>query len=51
MSPDMVIRRAEKCGDGTRFLSDEYAHKDQVWGFGDCDLPREDLVELTKMQN
>ncbi|EDW59214.2 acyl-CoA desaturase isoform X1 [Drosophila virilis] len=51
VSPDMVIRRAAKCGDGTRFLSDEYAHKDQVWGFGDRDLPREDLAELAKMQN
>ncbi|KAL7728088.1 hypothetical protein ACLKA6_002235 [Drosophila palustris] len=51
VSPDMVKRRAAKCGDGTRFLSDEYAHKNQVWGFGDCDLPREDIVELAKMQN
>ncbi|EDV93160.1 acyl-CoA Delta-9 desaturase [Drosophila grimshawi] len=51
VSPDMVLRRAAKCGDGSRFLSDEYAHKDQVWGFGDCDLPREDIVELSKMQN
>ncbi|KAH8409742.1 hypothetical protein KR222_003685 [Zaprionus bogoriensis] len=50
VSPDMVLRRAAKCGDGTRFLSDEYAHKDQVWGFGDRDLPREDLAELAKMQ-
>ncbi|XP_023176539.1 acyl-CoA desaturase isoform X3 [Drosophila hydei] len=51
VSPDMVMRRAAKCGDGTRFLSDEYAHKNQVWGFGDRDLPREDLAELAKMQN
>ncbi|EDW14556.1 acyl-CoA desaturase isoform X2 [Drosophila mojavensis] len=51
VSPEMVKRRAAKCGDGTRFLSDEYAHKNQVWGFGDRDLPREDLAELAKMQN
>lgn len=51
VSPDMVIRRAAKCGDGTRFLDDDYAHKDQVWGFGDKDIPREDLQELAKMQN
>ncbi|XP_068153051.1 acyl-CoA Delta-9 desaturase [Drosophila tropicalis] len=51
VSPDMIKRRAAKCGDGTRFLSDDYAHKDQVWGFGDRDLPREDIAELAKMQN
>ncbi|KAH8360074.1 hypothetical protein KR093_010471 [Drosophila rubida] len=51
VSPEMVKRRAAKCGDGTRFLSDEYAHKNQVWGFGDRDLPCEDIVELAKMQN
>ncbi|XP_030369653.1 stearoyl-CoA desaturase 5 [Scaptodrosophila lebanonensis] len=51
VSPDMIKRRAAKCGDGSRFLSDDYAHKDQVWGFGDRDLPREDLAELAKMQN
>ncbi|XP_062125679.1 LOW QUALITY PROTEIN: acyl-CoA Delta-9 desaturase [Drosophila sulfurigaster albostrigata] len=51
VSPDMVKRRAAKCGDGSRFLSDEYAHKNQVWGFGDRDLPCEDIVELAKMQN
>ncbi|SPP89933.1 acyl-CoA desaturase [Drosophila guanche] len=51
VSPDMVKRRAAKCGDGTRFLDDEFAHKDQVWGFGDKDLPREDFAELAKMQN
>lgn len=50
VSPDMIKRRALKCGDGTRFLSDEYAHKDQVWGYGDKDLPQEDLQEL-KQQN
>lgn len=47
----MVKRRAMKCGDGTRFLSDEFAHKDQVWGYGDKDLPQEDLQELTKMKS
>jgi len=47
----MVLRRAKKCGDGTRFLDDDHAHKDPVWGFGDKDIPREDIVELAKMQN
>ncbi|KAH8382838.1 hypothetical protein KR009_005524 [Drosophila setifemur] len=51
VSPDMILRRAAKCGDGTRFLDDAFAHKDQVWGFGDKDIPCEDLVELAKMQN
>ncbi|XP_023308966.2 acyl-CoA Delta-9 desaturase [Lucilia cuprina] len=51
VSPDMIKRRALKCGDGTRFLSDDYAHKDQVWGYGDKDLPQEDLQELQKMKS
>ncbi|XP_016938630.4 stearoyl-CoA desaturase 5 [Drosophila suzukii] len=51
VSSDMVLRRARKCGDGTRFLDDDFAHKDPVWGFGDKDIPREDIVELAKMQN
>lgn len=47
----MIKRRALKCGDGTRFISDECAHKDQVWGYGDKDLPPEDLQELEKMNS
>uniref|UniRef100_A0A182RNM3 FA_desaturase domain-containing protein n=1 Tax=Anopheles funestus TaxID=62324 RepID=A0A182RNM3_ANOFN len=31
----VVARRAAKCGDGTRFLTDEYAHQDARWGYGD----------------
>ncbi|XP_039969009.1 acyl-CoA desaturase [Bactrocera tryoni] len=50
VSPDMVKRRAAKCGDGTRFLTDEFAHKDQVWGYGDRDIPKEDAIELAKMK-
>uniref|UniRef100_A0A8W7PTD3 Fatty acid desaturase domain-containing protein n=1 Tax=Anopheles coluzzii TaxID=1518534 RepID=A0A8W7PTD3_ANOCL len=41
--PEVVARRAAKCGDGTRFLSDEYAHQDAVWGYGDQDIPKEDV--------
>lgn len=47
----MIKRRALKCGDGTRFLSDEFAHKDQVWGYGDKDLSHEDLQELKQMKS
>ncbi|XP_067619742.1 acyl-CoA Delta-9 desaturase [Eurosta solidaginis] len=50
VSVDMIKRRAAKCGDGTRFLNDEFAHKDQVWGYGDRDIPREDANELAKME-
>lgn len=50
VSQDMILRRAAKCGDGSRFLTDEFAHKDQVWGYGDKDLPLEDLEELNKMK-
>uniref|UniRef100_A0A1L8EJ74 Putative fatty acid desaturase n=2 Tax=Haematobia irritans TaxID=7368 RepID=A0A1L8EJ74_HAEIR len=49
VSPDMIKRRAMKCGDGSRFLSDEYAHKDAVWGYGDRDIPKDDLQELKRM--
>ncbi|XP_054736876.1 acyl-CoA Delta-9 desaturase [Anastrepha obliqua] len=50
VSPDMIKRRAAKCGDGSLFLTDEFAHKDQVWGFGDRDIPKEDANELAKMK-
>ncbi|XP_061399660.1 acyl-CoA Delta-12 desaturase-like [Musca vetustissima] len=50
VSPDMILRRAKKCGDGSRFLTDEFAHKDAVWGYGDKDIPKDDLQELTKMK-
>jgi len=46
----MILRRAKKCGDGTRFLNDDFAHKDQVWGYGDKDLPTEDIAELKNMK-
>lgn len=46
----MIKRRAAKCGDGSRFLTDEFAHKDQVWGYGDRDIPKEDAIELAKMK-
>uniref|UniRef100_A0A1B0B1J9 Fatty acid desaturase domain-containing protein n=1 Tax=Glossina palpalis gambiensis TaxID=67801 RepID=A0A1B0B1J9_9MUSC len=49
VSCDMIKRRALKCGDGSRFLTDEFAHKNQVWGYGDKDLMPEDLQELNKM--
>lgn len=47
----MITRRAAKCGDGTRFLNDEYAHNNQVWGYGDKDIPKEDAAELDKMKD
>jgi len=50
VSQDMILRRAKKCGDGTRFLNDDFAHKDQVWGYGDKDLPTEDIAELKNMK-
>lgn len=49
MSPEMVARRAAKCGDGSHFLSDQHIHKDAVWGFGDKDIPEEDTEELNAM--
>ncbi|XP_055853633.1 acyl-CoA Delta-9 desaturase [Episyrphus balteatus] len=51
VSPDMVARRAAKCGDGSHFLCDAFAHKDQVWGYGDKDVQQEDAVELAAMKD
>ncbi|CAD7085325.1 unnamed protein product [Hermetia illucens] len=50
VSPEMIARRAARCGDGTHFLSEAYCHKDQVWGYGDNDIPIEDRLELEAMQ-
>lgn len=50
VSPEIVERRAAKYGDGTRFLSDECAHRDPVWGFGDRDIAQEDLDEILRRQ-
>ncbi|EDS40308.1 acyl-CoA Delta(11) desaturase [Culex quinquefasciatus] len=50
VSPDIIERRAAKYGDGTRFLSDDCAHRDPVWGFGDTDIAKEDLDEILRRQ-
>uniref|UniRef100_A0A2M4BPJ9 Putative fatty acid desaturase n=1 Tax=Anopheles marajoara TaxID=58244 RepID=A0A2M4BPJ9_9DIPT len=47
---EVIARRAAKCGDGTRFLTDEYAHQDAVWGYGDQDLPPEDVAAIVQEQ-
>ena len=41
VSPEMIRRRANKYGDGS--------HDNQVWGYGDRDIPNEDLRELEQM--
>lgn len=51
VSAQMIARRAAKCGDGSHFLSEAYAHEDQVWGYGDQDIPKEDKIELEAMQD
>lgn len=38
VSPEMVRRRAHRSGDGSH-----------VWGYGDSDIPKEDLLELETM--
>ncbi|XP_052890675.1 acyl-CoA Delta-9 desaturase [Anopheles moucheti] len=48
--PEVVARRAAKCGDGTHFLTDEYAHQDAVWGYGDQDIPKEDVDAIVRTQ-
>ncbi|XP_036322699.1 acyl-CoA desaturase-like [Rhagoletis pomonella] len=50
VSSGMIERRAAKCGDGSRFLIDEFVHRDQVWGYGDEDIQNEDGIELAKMK-
>lgn len=51
VSPEMIARRAAKCGDGTHFLDCEESHKNPVWGLGDNDISQEDLDDLERMQN
>lgn len=51
VSPQIIERRAAKYGDGTRFLTDEYAHKDPVWGFGDEDISKDDLEDIEMLKN
>lgn len=46
----MIERRAKKCGDGSHFLDHEHAHKDAIWGYGDKDIPLEDLQDLNAMR-
>ena len=41
VSPEMIRRRANRCGDGS--------YTDQFWGYGDSDIPLEDLQELEMM--
>lgn len=42
VTPEMVERRAQRSGDGS--------HSSAVWGHGDKDIPREDQMELEKME-
>lgn len=51
VSPEIIARRAAKYGDGTRFLTDEYAHKDPVWGYGDEDISHDDLEDIERIQS
>lgn len=50
VSSDMICRRVQKYGDGTNWMDDENVHKDPVWGYGDKDIPIEDLEDLNKMK-
>jgi stearoyl-CoA desaturase (Delta-9 desaturase) len=50
-SPSLIAKRAARCGDGSKIFSHENAHKDAVWGFGDKDIPVEELEELESMKN
>lgn len=46
VSPEMVAKRAARCGDGTYNLSEQDVHENAVWGYGDKDLHVEDIQEL-----
>lgn len=43
VSPEMVRRRADRSGDGT--------YLEPLWGYGDLDIPKEDLQELEMMDS
>lgn len=49
VSREMIRRRVQKYGDGTHWMDHENAHKDPIWGYGDKDIPFEDLEDLHKM--
>lgn len=40
VSPEMVHRRAHRCGDGSR-----------IWGYGDIDISKDDQADLDMMNN
>lgn len=48
VTSDMIRRRAQKYGDGS-WMDHENAHKDPIWGYGDKDIPIEDLQDLNKI--
>ncbi|XP_008550318.1 acyl-CoA Delta-9 desaturase [Microplitis demolitor] len=45
VSPEMIRRRADRTGDGT------HTHDKNVWGYGDKDIPYDDLKELDTMDS
>lgn len=45
----MIARRVAKCGDGSHYLTDDYVHQNQTWGFGDKDIDEDDAAELISM--
>lgn len=51
VSADMIARRVARCGDGTHFLDDSQAHQHALWGFGDVDIPNEDVCDLQQMKD
>lgn len=46
---EMVKKRAARTGDGTRIdrdqKSDHHSHDDAIWGWGDVDMPTEDIAD------
>lgn len=47
----MIARRAVKHGDGSFVIDHHNPDITAVWGYGDADIPKEDIAELETMND
>lgn len=51
VSSTMIARRAARSGDGSYMIDHHNTDVTPVWGYGDKDIPQEDLTELENMED
>lgn len=51
VSPAMVARRAARTGDGSTTVLHDHHSGPSYWGYGDPDIPTDDLVDLKQMSH